>query len=188
MGFLPHVNHPPYYIIWSYFGFSTSFPFLLSLIWFYWKYASKLVKVAVSGILTLYMCGMMVFTENWVLNYGATFWGFFPIMWVLLLSLTYGSFFLCIKVKTIFQKIALIAVYVILFVAVHQWVYLPLFPNFSWMGIGTADWSASDVSPVLFSILIGVVMLAVMVLLGFESINKKIVAHEIEEKKVKKSS
>jgi len=185
MGFLPYVNHPPYYVIWSYFGFSTTFPFVLSLIWFYWKYASNVVKVAVSGVLTVYMCGMMFFTENWVLDYGVTFWEFFPIMWVLLLALTYGSFFMCTKMKTSVQKIGLLVIYALLFVVIHQWVYLPLFPNFSWIGVGTTDWSASDVTPVLVSILVGIIMLAVMMILGFESVRKKIVAHEIKEKKGK---
>ena len=133
--YYPYENIPPFFPIWYALG-STLMVFVFIIAWWYWESESKLTKPAIVTILILFLCGLGTASEIGALeSHGVTFWEFMPVLWGLMIILFLGSFILSAKAKSMGMKIAVIISIFILFAVVHWIFYLPMFPDFNWIGI-----------------------------------------------------
>ena len=72
----------------------------------------------------------------------------------------HGSFILSAKAKSFGVKIAVIASFFILFTVVHWFFYLPMFPDFNWIGIN----HALDIP--IFQWVTAMVVIAIPIIIG----------------------
>ena len=183
--YYPFENIPPYFPIWYALG-STLMVFVFTIAWWYWESQLKLVKPTIAAVLIVYLCGMGTVAELGALeSHGVTFWEFMPVLWILMIVLFLGTFILSAKAKSLGLKFAVIASFFILFVVVHWIFYLPMFPDFSWIGINHAlnilifQWVAA-MAVIAIPIIIG------MGLLQSDKLRMKLISYDLEKHMARK--
>ena len=173
-------NIPPFFPIWYALG-STLMVFVFIIAWWYWDSESKLVKPTIVTVLILYLCGMGTAAEIGALeSHGVTFWEFMPVLWIFMIILFLGSFFLSAKAKSFGVKIAVIVSFFVFFAVVHWVFYLPKFPVFSWIGIN----HALDI--LIFQWVTAMVVIAIPIIIGMgllqsDKLRVKLITYDLEK-------
>lgn len=183
--YAPYENIPPFFPIWFALG-STLMVFVFVIAWWYWESELKLVKPAIVTVLILYLCGMGTAAEIGALeSHGVTFWEFMPVLWILMIVLFLGSFILSAKAESFGVKIAVIASFFILFAVVHWVFYLPMFPDFSWIGIN----HALDI--LIFQWVTAMAVIAIPIIIGMgllqsDKLRVKLITYDLEKHMARK--
>ncbi len=100
---------------------------------------------------------------------------------------------MCAVAKNLALKIIVILAYVTAFIIVHWLFYLPMFPQFTWVGIDT-PWDVSKNSLAMGTTIVGVIAVVTITLMAVwepERMRDKLVMHEVRSlisKKRKQSS
>ena len=178
--YAPYENIPPFFPIWYALG-STLMVFVFIIAWWYWDSESKLAKPAIVTVLILFLCSMGTAAEIGALeSHGVTFWEFMPVLWSLMIILFLGSFILSAKAKSLGLKIAVIASIFILFALAHWVLYLPMFPDFSWIGINHA------LNILIFQWVTAMAVIAIPIIIGIgllqsDKLRVKLITYDLEK-------